>query len=71
MGTTRPHRHHGHPSCGEVPSLVVLLLVPVAQPQAGGPRLQVVVHQGQLYGSCGRRTWRRVSPDSPAGRHLH
>jgi hypothetical protein len=48
MGTTRSPRHHGHQLWEGVASLLALLLVAVAQPWAGGPRLQVVVHQGRL-----------------------
>jgi hypothetical protein len=48
MGTTRSPRHHGHQLWEGVASLLALLLVAVAQPWTGGPRLQVVVHQGRL-----------------------
>jgi hypothetical protein len=48
MGTTRPHRHQGRQIWGGLASLLVLLLVPVAQSWAGAPRLQVVVHEGRL-----------------------
>jgi hypothetical protein len=49
MVTTRPHRHYEHSLRGGILSLLVfLLLIPVAQLRAGGPRLQVAVHQGRL-----------------------
>jgi hypothetical protein len=48
MCPTRSLRHHGHQLWGGVASLLALLLVAVAQPWAGGSRLQVAVHQGQL-----------------------
>ena len=49
MITTRPHRRQGYGISGGVASLlVILLLVPVARPWAGAPRLQVAVHQGRL-----------------------
>jgi hypothetical protein len=48
MGPTRSLRHHRHQLWRGVAGLLALLLVAVAQPRAGGPRLQVAVHQGQL-----------------------
>ena len=48
MVMTHPHRRQGHGLWGRVASLTALLLVAVAQPWAGGPRLQVVVHEGRM-----------------------
>jgi hypothetical protein len=47
-GYDTPASTPGTPDLGGVASLLALLLVAVAQPWAGAPRLQVVVHEGRM-----------------------